>query len=280
MATVAKTAGRPTFIRRALTEGSAQYLYTHRRLLWRVTRNELRARYAGAHLGVLWVFVAPLLILVVYAVTYVSILKVRLAGLDSSEYVLFIFSGLVPYLMAADALVNGVTSVIANKSVLSNTVFPIDLAPVKSVLTAQPIMLAGLAVTILGSLAIGTAKWTMVLLPVIWLMQVIGLIGLCWFLSLLNVIFRDIQNLMTPVLMMILIASPFAYTPDIVPASLRPFIVLNPFAYFVVAYQQVLVLGLVPGIGHMIVIVALAVVPFVAGSWFFATTKRVIIDYV
>ena len=182
--------------------------------------------------------------------------------------------------MAADALVNGVSSVVANKSVLSNTVFPIDLAPVKSVMMSQAIMASGMAVTIAGSALVGSLHWTVVLLPLVWGLQVIGLIGLAWCLSLLNVIFRDIQNFLTPALMIILIASPFAYTPSIVPHSLRPLILLNPFAYFVVAYQQILVLGLTPGFGHAVVLVLLAVVPFVVGSWFFATSKRVIIDYV
>jgi lipopolysaccharide transport system permease protein len=263
-----------------LRDGSARYLATHRLLLWRTTQNELRGRYAGSHLGAIWIILAPVLILVVYAITYVAILRIRLAGLTSSEYVIFIFSGLVPYLMAADALVNGVSSVVANKSVLSNTVFPIDLAPVKSVLMSQAIMVAGMAVTIGGSAAVGSLHWTVVLLPIVWSLQLAGLVGLAWFLSLLNVIFRDIQNVLTPALMMILIASPFAYTPAIVPAELRPLILLNPFAYFVVAYQQILVLGLVPSLGHALVMVVLGVVPFVAGSWFFSTAKRVIIDYV
>ena len=271
---------RPSFIDRTLREGSARYLLSHRRLLWRVTQNELRARYAGAHLGTLWIFFAPLLILAVYALTYVAILKVRLPGLSSAEYVIFIFSGLVHYLMAADALVNGVSSVVANKSVLSNTVFPIDLAPAKSVVTSQAIMVVGMAVTILGAAVIGSLHWTVVLLPLVWGLQVIGLMGLVWVLSLLNVIFRDIQNFLTPVLMMLLIASPFAYTPEIVPDSLRWLIVVNPFAYFVVAYQQILVLGLVPQVDHTLVMLALALVPFLGGSWFFATAKRVIIDYV
>jgi lipopolysaccharide transport system permease protein len=242
--------------------------------------NDLQSRYAGSHLGIAWIVLAPVLILIVYAVTYVAILRVRLAGLTSAEYVIFIFSGLVPYLMAADALVNGVTSVVANKSVLSNTVFPIDLAPVKSVMMSQAIMASGMAVTIVGSAVVGTLHWTVLLLPIVWGLQVVGLIGLAWCLSLLNVIFRDIQNFLTPALMMILIASPFAYTPSIVPAALRPIILLNPFAYFVVAYQQILVLGLVPGLGHALAILVIALVPFVVGSWFFATSKRVIIDYV
>jgi lipopolysaccharide transport system permease protein len=265
---------------RTFRHGSARYLRSHRKLLLRVTRNELSARYAGSHLGNLWVLIAPLLILVVYAVTYVAILRIRLAGLSSTAYVVFIFSGLVPYLMAADALANGVGSVIASKSVLSNTVFPIDLAPVKAVLMSQAIMVVGMSVTVVGSALVGTLHWTVILLPLIWAAQALGLVGIVWFISLLNVIFRDIQNLLTPILMMMLIISPIAYTPAIVPASLKPLIILNPFAYFVVAYQQVLVLGLVPSLDHAVVMLVLAVVPFAAGSWFFATSKRVIIDYV
>ena len=129
---------------------------------------------------------------------------------------------------------------------LNNTVFPIDLAPVKAVLTAQATMVVGMVVTLIGAAAIGTLSWTVVFLPAIWLLNVVSLIGVVWFLSLLNVIFRDIQNLLTPILMMMLIISPIAYTPEIVPDSLKPLILLNPFAYFVVAYQQVIALGIYP----------------------------------
>ena len=90
-----------------------------------------------------------------------------------------------------------------------------------------------------GRHAIGTLSWTVVLLPADLAPQRHVSDRPGGFLSLLNVIFRDIQNLLTPVLMIMLIISPIAYTPEIVPDSLKPLIVLNPFAYFVVAYQQV-----------------------------------------
>lgn len=279
VATVVSTRRLPRLLR-PLREGSARYLVSHRNLLGRIAANELRARYAGSHLGNLWVFLTPALLLVVYAVTYVAILKIRLAGLSEWEYVIFIFSGLVPYLMTAEALANGATAVIANKSVLNNTVFPIDLAPVKVVLNAQATMLTGMTVTLVGGALIGTLRWTVVLLPAIWFLNVVALIGVNWFLSLLNVIFRDIQSILTPLLMVMLIISPIAYTPEIVPDDLKPLILLNPFAYFVVAYQQVIVLGITPQPDHALALVALAVVPFVAGSWFFARAKRVIVDYV
>jgi ADP-heptose:LPS heptosyltransferase len=94
------------------------------------------------------------------------------------------------------------------------------------------IMAVGMAVTVVGSALVGTLRWTAVLLPVIWAMQAVGLMGIVWFISLLNVIFRDIQNFLTPILMMMLIISPIAYTPEIVPQSLKPLILLNPGAQY------------------------------------------------
>ena len=95
----------------------------------------------------------------------------------SIEYVVYIFCGLVPYLATAEAMSTGVTSVLTNKSVLNNTVFPIDLAPVKAALSAQAIMIAGLAVVLAGALLTGNAHGTLVLLPAIWALQIVWLIG-------------------------------------------------------------------------------------------------------
>src|SRR5207302_8682397 len=114
--------------------GSARYLLTHRRSLVRASRNEIAARYAGSALGAAWVFVAPLLLLGIYSVVYLEIFRSRVPGLSRPEYVIYIFAGLVPYLVTAEAISSGVNAVISSKAVLANTVFPIDLAPVKSVL--------------------------------------------------------------------------------------------------------------------------------------------------
>lgn len=246
----------------------------------RVARNDLAARHAGSHLGLGWVFLAPLLVLAIYALIYLKIFRVEIDGLSSTEYVLYLFSGLVPYLAAAEAIGLGTSAVVSNKSVLNNTVFPIDLTPVKPVLTSQVVMVTGLVIVQVGAIATGNVHETLVLLPVIWALNVVWLIGVCWLLSLLNVIFRDLQAAVTAVLMMMLVASPIAYTPDMVPAALKPILALNPFAYFVVGYQQTIMLGIWPSLPHLVGLVLLAVVTFAFGSWFFHRAKRVIVDYV
>lgn len=264
----------------SLGAGSARYLVSHRRLLVRVTVNDLRQRYAGSFLGLGWAFAAPLLVLAVYAVIYLEIFRIRVVGLSSVEYVIYVFCGLVPYLAAAEAISLGTTAVVTNKAVLNNTVFPIDLTPVKPVLGIQAIMAAGMAVILAAAAVLGDLHPTLALLPAVWVLNAVWLTGVNWILSILNVVARDLQNLVNSILMVMLVASPIAYTPDMVPHALKPILAINPFAYFVVAYQQVIMLGIWPSIPHLTVLVVMSIATFGIGSWFFNRAKRVIVDYV
>lgn len=259
---------------------SAQLLVVHRHILWKVTRNDLRARYAGSLLGSAWAVVSPAMLLAVYAVIYLFVFRVQVPGLSPTQYVLYIFAGLVPYLATGEALMLGVGSVVANRSVLSNTVFPIDLVPAKAVLTSYATMLAGLAVVILGGLATGHLALTALLVPALVVLHGLALVGLVWMLSFVNVIIRDLQNLVGLAMTVLLIASPIAYTPEMVPASLRLLLQLNPFAYLVIAYQKLLVLGQLPDLGHAAFLVVGCCGLFVVGGSVFSRAKRMMIDYV
>lgn len=272
--------GRGSGAVRSVALGSLTYLHSHRRLLWRVTKTEVQARYAGSYLGLGWAFLGPFLILAIYALVYLEIFRIRVENLSSTEYVVYIFTGLVPYLMTAEALSAGVQSVIANKAVLNNTVFPIDLTPVKAVLGAQVTMVVGMTVVLIGAVATGNVHRTVAVLPLIWLLNVAWLIGITWLISLLNVVFRDLQNLIASILMIMFVISPIAFTPDMVPDNLRILLAFNPFAYFVVAYQQVIMLGIWPSPEHTVALVLMSIGSLLLGSWFFFRAKSVIIDYV
>lgn len=259
---------------------SGRYLLTHRELLWRVMRNELAARHAGSLLGRGWVILSPLVILLIYAVVYLFIFRVRVPGLSPLQYVLYTAAGLAPFLAAAEALSLGVGSIVANKFVMTASVFPLDLVPVKAVLTSQSAILVGVGLILATNAATGALSWASVLIPVLWILYVMALIGVAWVLSLLNIVFRDLQSLIGLLLTIVMIASPIGYTPEMVPPALKPLILLNPFAYFVTAYQQLLVVGRVPGLLHWMVLVLVAVTSFVVGGWFFGRAKHVLVDYV
>lgn len=281
MSASASPASRPAAQRsRRPFAHSARYLGSHLRLLLRVTWSDLGRRYAGSFLGVSWVVIAPAVLFSLYGVIYLLVFRVRVPGLSGPAYVLYIFSGLVPYLMTAESLTGGVASVVLNRSILNSTVFPIDLAPVKAVLAAQGSMIVGMIVTVAGVIAVGRAHWTLLLIPVVWALQILALIGMTWILSLVNVVLRDLQNLIGLILVILMIASPIAYTPAMVPGSLKAVILLNPLAYFVITYQRILVLGELPDVTTCAVLVAGSLALFAFGGWFFARVKSVMVDYV
>lgn len=259
---------------------SARLLATHAGLLARVTSNDVRARYAGSLLGAGWLVVGPLLTLAVYAGIYLYVFKVRAPGLTAPQYVVFVFSGLVPFLATAEALSLSVTSVVAGRDLLLNTVFPIDLAPVKAVLMAQGVLLSGLVIVIISAALVGALTWTALLVPVVVVAQVATLVGVAWVISLLNVVFRDLQMLISILLMLLLVVSPIAYTTSMVPGRLRLIVDLNPFAYFVIAYQDLIARGTVPSALDWAVILAMAIAVPAFGGWFFSRIKRVLVDHV
>ena len=261
-------------------DSSANLLFRHLKILIAVTRSELASRYAGSLFGMGWAILSPLLIMVVYSLVYLVIFRVRVPSLTPIDYVLYIFSGLVPFLSVSEALGMGVTSIIANKSVLNNTVFPIDLVPAKAVLLSQPTMIVGFVVVLVGTVISKGFSWTLFLLPVIWLLQIIGLVGVNWLLSLSTIIFRDMQNLITVILMMLMVASPIAYTPDMVTGMMVYLVYVNPFAYFVVGYQKVLILREMPDLITTAGIILIPTIFFLLGNWLFTNGKRAVIDYV
>lgn len=264
----------------AVQEHSGRVLLRHLRLLVRTARSELRSRYAGSVFGIGWAVLTPLLMLSIYAVVYTIVFRVRATGLSTGDYVLYIFSGLLPFLMTGEALGASVGSISASKSVWTNTVFPVDLAPAKAVLLSQVSMAVGFAAVLAALPIVGRMHASLLLLPLVWGLHVLALVGLTWILALVNLVFRDLQNVIGVVLMVLMIASPIAYTPDMVPRKLALVLAFNPFAYYVRSYQYIVVLGRAPAPVDAAVVIVLSLALFFLGGYFFSRAKPVLLDYV
>lgn len=249
-------------------------------MLIRATLGDLKTRYAGSLLGIGWSILTPFVLLVIYAVIYLVIFRVRVPNLTPVTYVLLIFSGLVPFLMTNEAITSAVSSIVANRAILANTVFPVDLLPVKSVLSSQITMLVGMLAILIGLIFIGDITWAVLLLPAIWFFHIIAIIGFAWILSLANLALRDISNIITLGMVVVMVTTPIAYTREMVPANLKFLLFLNPLAYFVLAYQDILVMGRVPELWTIIFIIVFSTGFFLLGGWVFHRMKQVMLEYV
>ena len=145
---------------------SFKVLWDHRKMLWATTLADIQSLYAGSVLGMFWLVIYPILMLTAYSVVYVFIFQVRLEQITTPQYVMLIFSGLIPFLGFSEGLGNSVISVTSNASLVKNTLYPIELIPVKAVLFSQCTEVVGLilltvAVAVTGLLS----PWLLLALP-------------------------------------------------------------------------------------------------------------------
>lgn len=260
---------------------SLKKLYFLRNRLKEGVFQDIRQRYVGSVFGSLWAFLYPLLHLSIYAGLYSFVFKVRPSGLTTTGYILLVFSGLVPLMAFNEALTAASSALNANKNLLLNTVFPSELIPFRAALSAQVTSIVGLFITLSMALVLGkTSFWLLPMIALFWLLLVMFAIGLGWIFSLLSLVARDIQHTLSLLMMLLFILSPFAYTPDMVPLKLRPFLYLNPLSYFVLSFQQMICYGNLPEPLSAGGVVVLGVLGFSVGLLIFHKVKFVFFDYV
>ncbi|MGO4272806.1 ABC transporter permease, partial [Paenibacillus sp. TAF58] len=211
-------------------------LYRHRKILWNVTLNEIKQKYAGSTLGKLWILLNPLLFLSAYFIVYISIFKIKLEGVSTFDYVLLIFSGLIPWFGFAEAIGGGVGAVTNNSSLIKNTLFPIELIPVRTVLSSMISQLVGLFILLIVLGVKGELGYFVFLLPLVLIFQVIFTVGMSWALASLNVFFRDLGQIINIILILLMLVSPIAYTTDMISKDVLFFMKFNPLYYMISLY--------------------------------------------
>ena len=241
---------------------------------------DVRQRYAGSILGSLWAVLYPVATLAFYMIIYVYIFKIRPNTLDEYGYVVLVTSGLIPLMAFSECLSAGAGSLVAQRNLLLNTVFPAELIPLRAVLALQTPSLCGLAIVLIGAAALGRIAWSaVVLVPVLWTLLLMFIAGVVWTLSLISLVFRDIQHVLGLICMSATVLSPAAYTPEMVPNGLKFIIYANPLSYYVLSFQDLVCYGRVPPLSYLTAVITLAFASFGFGAWFFKRTKYVFFDY-
>lgn len=243
-------------------------------------KHDVRQRYAGSVLGSFWAILYPLFMVSFYATIYVVIFRVRVPNLSPQVYTVFVMSGLSAVLMWSESLSAGLGAIVNQRSLLLNTVFPAELLPPRSVLASQLSSLVALIIASLAATFLGSASPIAILVvPITWLLLIMFLIGLVWIFSLVALVFRDIQQGINIINMSMMVLSPMAYTPDMVPSALKFIIWFNPISYFILCLQAPLALGTWPSLTAMIGAACLGIGTFFLGLAFFRRARFVFVDY-
>jgi len=248
-----------------------------RDLLLRSIRVEIRAQHAGTVLGMAWIVLGPLLLLSLYALIYAVVFDVRVPNFSRSEYILNVFSGLVLFIAFSQAMSTATTALNKEQKLIFSN-FPSEFIPTKSVAVAYLVLLPSTVFVVLGDVVFSQASWHLLLLPVVAILQLAFSIGLGCLLSLLGLVMRDISFLIQYIVIAILIVTPIAYTPDMVPAKVKPLLYLNPLYYYVSANQHLILLNQLPPMIEIVLGTTMSIVMFLVGLWMFKRARMAMMD--
>jgi lipopolysaccharide transport system permease protein len=218
-------------------------LFRFRHILYATTLLEIRSRYMGTLFGLTWAILYPFMFLGLYGVVYALILQIRLERYTPIEYILIMFAGLIPFIGFSESLGASTSSVSSNKPLIKNTMFPIELVPVKAVTASSLSMIVGLCGLLLALWIRGTFHATQLLIIPLLILQLMFSIGVGWLLSALNVFFRDVSHAIGIIILFLMIVSPIGYTRDMIPPELLATAYVNPLYYIIELYRQILIFG-------------------------------------
>ena len=235
----APQAGSPTADVPEMVRELAEY----RELLFSLVRRDLLLRYKQTVMGFGWAVLMPVTYMIVFSLIFTRVVK-----LDTGvPYPIYVYAGLLPWNFFASSLRFSVGSLTANSTLITKVYFPRELLPFAAILVALVDFAVG-AIVLAGLMAwyhVGL-HWTLVLLPVVVLVQVIFTAAVALLLAMGNLFYRDVKYLIEILITLWMFASSVVYPVSRVGGKLAPILALNPMTPILDAYRSVLLEGRIP----------------------------------
>jgi len=253
----------------------ARNLIERRSLLFQLVRRDFEQRFIGSAVGWLWSLIHPLILLVSWYFAFTILLRIPVDKKEVTDsYPLWLFAGMLPWLLFSETVQRSSTSLLEQANLITKTVFPAEVVPVSLFLSSLVSHLMALALAIVAvGVVLGNLSPGLVLLPIY--IAILGLyaVGVGWIVASLQVYLRDTAQVLS-----VALTFWFWLTPVFIPeqryAKYRFLVDLNPLAYLVRAYRDILLFNRVPTLHDLALVLAYSAATFCIGGLFFRQMKR------
>jgi lipopolysaccharide transport system permease protein len=252
-------------------------LWRYRELILLLTWRDIKVRYTQTVLGATWAILQPLLTMVIFSIIFGQLAKLPSEGIP---YPIFTYTALLPWQLFSFSLTNSSNSLVADQNLISKVYFPRLVIPIASVLPAL-VDFAISFLVLIGMLIYYQIPLTarILTLPLFLLLAVASALAVGFWLSALNVEYRDIRYVVPFMTLFWQYATPVAYSASLIPEKWRLLYGLNPMTGVVEGFRWAL-LGSGKVDGVIWVSVAIIILIFLSGLAYFKRVEATFADVI
>ena len=215
-------------------------IFSNRRLLCSLAKNDIKVRYLGSYLGILWAFIQPLVTICI--MWFVFSVGFKSTPVDNFPFILWLVAGMIPWFFISDAVGTAANSVVENSYLVKKVVFRVSLLPLIKILSALFIHGFFLVFLLFMFIIYGYYPTVYAIQIIYYLLATICIVtGLSFVTSAVVVFMRDFGQVVSMILQFAFWGTPIFWSINMIPASYRVILKINPFYYIIDGYRDALI---------------------------------------
>lgn len=218
----------------------ARELFHNRNLIYKLAKNDFKTRFAGSFFGMFWAFVQPVITILIY--WFVFSVGFKTPSVSDCPFVLFLTAGMVPWFFFSEAWNGATNSLLEYSYLVKKVVFQISTLPLVKVLSAIFVSLffhAFMCILFIGYGYLPSLYWLQLIYYMICLF--LFALSLSYITCSVFPFFRDLGQIMSILLQILVWMTPIMWDVAIIPESLRWIVKINPIFYIVQGYRNTLI---------------------------------------
>ena len=250
----------------------------YRELLSELTMREIKQRYKQSVLGYAWVILNPFFQMLVMAFVFSIIMRIPNLGVP---YPIYLYAGLLPWTLFSNSLISSSNSLVENAGLLSKIYFPREIFVLSTMLAKVVDFLLACSIFVIFMIYFQIPiSWNVLWFIPIFLIQQLFTYAISLFLAAANLFYRDIQYLLSLILLIWMYLTPVIYATEFFPARYQWIFKLNPMAVIINAYRQVILAQGSPNLQSLGIALGLSLILLAITYKFFKKAEGVFADIV
>lgn len=213
-------------------------LKNNRKLIFNLSKNDFKTKYAGSYLGIIWAFVNPIITIIVYWFVFEYGLRAG-SPIKSVPYILWLMSGLIPWFFYSDGINSATNSMYEYSYLVKKVVFKISILPIVKIISTLFIQLVFIVFLFVVTFIykISPTMYTLQLLYYLFCLFFI-ILATSYITSSIILFFKDLGQLINIFLQIGIWATPIMWSYNIVPERYQWIVKLNPMVYIIEGYRD------------------------------------------